>query len=60
MLFQVIYLGCIGGKDVKDATRKVLGHVFATSLSRQLNFVGNGEKKGIMGMMIRHVIIGRL
>lgn len=57
---QVNYLGSIGGRDVADATRKVLRELLSTTLARKLNYAGNGEKDGIKDMRIRSVIIGKL
>jgi len=45
--FQSRYLGCIGGRNVKETTRRILKQVFSISLARQLNFAGRGEKYGI-------------
>ena len=55
----MIYLGCIGGRDIKDATRKILHNLFSTGLARKLNFSGNGEKQAINNTAIRRVIIGK-
>ena len=57
---QSRYLGCIGGKDVADTTRRILKQVFDVPLARQLNFAGRGEKTGIGGMAITAVVIRKL
>lgn len=57
---QSRYLGCIGGKDVADTTRRIMKQVFAIPLARELNFAGRGEKTGIGAMEITAVIIRKL
>ena len=51
------YLGCIGGRNVAETTRRILRHVFAIALARQLNFAGRGKKTGIAGMNFTAVIV---
>ena len=57
MYFQSRYLGCIGGKDIADTTRRILQQVFHNSLAWELNFAGRGEKTGVGAMKITTVII---
>lgn len=54
---QIRYLGCIGGKNLADTTRRVMKQVFDIPLARQLNFAGRGEKTGIGAMAVTTVII---
>lgn len=54
---QARHLGCIGGRNVAETTRRILKHVLAVPLARQLNFAGRGLKKGIGGMHVTAVIV---
>jgi hypothetical protein len=50
-------VGCIGGKNVADTTRRVMKQVFDIPLARQLNFAFRGEKTGFSAMAVTTVII---
>jgi len=56
MYLQIRSLGCNGGKDLADTTRRILWQVFHNNLARELNFAGRGEKTGIGDMAITNVI----
>ena len=42
-----------------ETTRRILMHVFAVSLAKQLNFAGRGQKTGIGGMKVTVAITGK-
>ena len=42
---------------MSETTRRILKHVFAIPLTRQLNFAGRGEKTGIGGTNVTAVIV---
>lgn len=57
---QTRYLGSIGGKDVPEATRRILRSLMANSLALKMNFAGRGDKVGIAELKITKVIISML
>lgn len=58
-LFQVHYLGAIGGKDVAETTRRILRSIMTNAVASRMNFAGRGSKTGICQMKILDVVIGK-
>jgi len=44
MYLQTRYLGCIGGKDIADTSRRILRQVFQNNLAWELNFAAVAKK----------------
>jgi hypothetical protein len=55
---QIRYLGAIGGKDVPEATRRIMSSIMTNQVARRMNFAGRGGKKAIQPMKLLRVIIG--
>lgn len=48
----------MGGRDVKEITRRILETLFKSSLAIHLNYEGRGEKWGVKQLKLIPVIIG--
>ena len=58
VLYQVVYLGMIGGITVNDATRRVMSALFSNSLAVQFNFMGHGQKHAFSQLLLKDVVNG--
>lgn len=58
-LFQVNYLGLIGGTDVCDCTWRVLRRLFANNLAKQLSWSGVDGKMSLASLQLKDVVIGK-
>ena len=57
-MYQVRYLGAIGGKDANETTRRIMRSLMTNSVAERVNFVGRGGKKAIKEMKLLQAIIG--
>lgn len=58
-LFQVNWLGLIGGADVRDCTWRILKRVIANSLAKNLNWRGVNGKTSLATLQLREVVISK-
>ena len=58
LIFQVAFLGLLGGVTVKDTARRILSRLLTTELAMQFNFRGHGTKHAFSELQLRDVVNG--
>ena len=47
----------MGGKDVRDATRRILARLLSHGLAKGFNWLGRGSKKGFRDLHLKNIVL---
>ena len=58
LVFQVHFLGSIGGTNVGACTRNILSQLLDNKLATKFNMQGKGKKRGFANLRLKDVVQG--